>query len=198
MATLSLLPLWAFLYAYAVKPQAEVVEGPLAIGSEVYGGCAGCHGAAGQGGAGRILHQGEVLKTFPNIEDMLNFVYTGSQPFVAAGLAVYGDADREGGGHAPLSYNGNAMPAQGEKWGGGLTDYEVLGVVCHERYAIGGADPKSEQWASEYATWCSPESEIFKALETGGTSFDTVAKDFSMLKEKPHEVGTKPRASTAN
>jgi len=122
MATLSLLPLWAFLYAYAVKPQAEVVEGPLAIGSEVYGGCAGCHGAAGQGGAGRILHQGEVLKTFPHIEDMLNFVYTGSQAYV---------------------------------------------------------------------------SEIFKALETGGTSFDTIAKDFSMLKEKPNEVGTKPRASTA-
>jgi mono/diheme cytochrome c family protein len=103
MATLSLLPLWAFLYAYAVKPQAEVVEGPLAIGSEVYGGCAGCHGAAGQGGAGRILHQGEVLKTFPHIEDMLNFVYTGSQAYVSAGIKQYGDLKREGGAHAPLS-----------------------------------------------------------------------------------------------
>ena len=79
MATLSLLPLWGFLYAIALKPAEKVVEGPLAVGSQVYGGCAGCHGAAGQGGAGRILHQGEVMKTFPHIEDMLNFVYTGSQ-----------------------------------------------------------------------------------------------------------------------
>ena len=198
MATLSLLPLWGFLYAIALKPAEKVVEGPLAVGSQVYGGCAGCHGAAGQGGAGRILHQGEVMKTFPHIEDMLNFVYTGSQAYVAAGIKQYGDPKRAGGAHAPLSYNGNAMPQQGETYGGGLSEAEILGVVCHERYVVGGADPKSKQWAEEYETWCSPESEIFKALETGGTKFDSIAKDFSMMKEKPNEVGTKARASTAN
>lgn len=198
MATLSMLPLWAFLYAYAVKPQAKVVEGPLAVGSQAYGGCAGCHGAAGQGGAGRVLHQGEVMKTFPHIEDMLNFVYTGSQAYVSAGLKQYGSLERAGGARAPLSYNGNAMPQQGETYGGGLSQAEILGVVCHARYEVGGADPKSEQWAEEYETWCSPESEIFKALETGGTSFDTVSKDFSMMKVKPNEVGTKPRVTTAS
>ncbi len=31
MATLSLLPLWAFLYLIALKPQEKTVEGPLAI-----------------------------------------------------------------------------------------------------------------------------------------------------------------------
>ncbi|MEI6743167.1 MAG: hypothetical protein WCL35_05340, partial [bacterium] len=46
MATLSLLPLGGFLYAIALKPAAKVVEGPRAGGSHVYGGCAGCHGAA--------------------------------------------------------------------------------------------------------------------------------------------------------
>jgi hypothetical protein len=141
------------------------------------------------------LHEGEVLKTFPHIEDMLNYVYTGSQPFVSAGLAVYGNPDREGGAHAPLSYNGNAMPAQGESWGGGLTNYEILGVVCHERYAIGGADPKSEQWAAEYATWCSEDSEIFAALESGTVDFDTLAETFSMLETPPREVGTQARPS---
>jgi len=89
------------------------------------------------------------------------------------------------------------MPQQGETYGGGLSQAEILGVVCHVRYGVSGDDPQSEQWAEEDETWCSPESEIFKALETGGTSFDTIAKDFSMLKEKPNEVGTKPRASTA-
>jgi hypothetical protein len=168
MATLSLLPLWAFLYLIALKPQEKEVEGPMAIGATVYGTCAGCHGAAGQGGAGRVFAGGEVLKTFPKIEDMLNFVYTGSQPYVAAGIAYYGDPNREGGGHAPLSYNGNPMPQQGEKAGGGLTEYE---------------------------TWCSPESEIFLALENGSTSFDTIDKDFAMLPKPPRTVGTTARES---
>ncbi|MFZ9773242.1 MAG: hypothetical protein ACO392_04320 [Ilumatobacteraceae bacterium] len=195
MATLSLLPVWAFFYLLAVSPQEREATGPMAIGEAVYGACASCHGAAGQGGAGRVLHEGEVLKTFPHIEDMLNYVYTGSQPFVSAGLAVYGDPAREGGAHAPLSYNGNAMPSQGETWGGGLTNYEILGVVCHERYAIGGADPKSEQWAAEYATWCSEDSEIFAALQSGAVNFDTLADTFSMLETPPREIGTQPRAS---
>lgn len=193
MATLSMLPLWAFLYLISVRPAEREPEGPLAVGAATYGACASCHGANGAGGAGRALYQGEVLKTFPKIEDMLNFVYTGSQPFVSAGLAVYGDPDREGGAHAPLSYNGNAMPAQGEKWGGGLSYAEILGVVCHERYVIGGADPASEEWAEEYETWCSPESEIFAGLESGAASFDTIAETYAMLTNPPAHVGTDPR-----
>jgi hypothetical protein len=138
----------------------------MAVGESVYGSCAGCHGANGEGGAGRALYQGSVLKTFPKIEDMLNFVYAGSQQFVSAGIKVYGDPNREGGAHETLSYNGNPMPQQGEKFGGSLTDAEILGVVCHERYEIGGADPDSEEWKTEYETWCSPESEIFLVSKT--------------------------------
>jgi len=195
MATLSMLPLWAFLYFIAVKPKEATVEGPLAMGAEIYASCSSCHGAAGAGGAGRALHQGEVLKTFPRIEDMLNFVYTGSQAFANAGLEVYGNPDREGGAHAPLAYNGGPMPAQGADAGGGLTDYEILSVVCHERYTIGGADPASEEWAGEYETWCSPESPIFLALESGESSFASIADDFGMLENAPGEVGTEPRPS---
>ena len=135
------------------------------------------------------------MKTFPHIEDMLNFVYNGSQKYAAAEIKTYGDPEREGGAHAPLSYNGNPMPMQGEKAGGALTEAEILSVVCHTRFAIGGADPKSEEWAEEYETWCSPESEIFSGLEAGSTSFDTIEKDFAMLTTKPGAVGTEPRAS---
>ena len=196
MATLSLLPLWAFMYVAALKPQEKVVEGPLAVGAAVYGSCAGCHGAEGQGSrAARELYRGEVLKTFPKIEDMLNFVYTGSQAYATAGLKVYGDPDRAGGAHAPLSYNKNPMPMQGEKAGGALTEAEILGVVCHERYAISGADPKDEKWAAEYEMWCSPESEIFLALENGTSSFETIDKDFSMLTTPPAHVGIEARES---
>lgn len=197
MAGLALLPVWAGLYLVAIQPAKKVVAGPISVGIGQYGSCAGCHGAAGAGGAGRVLYQGEVLKTFPHIEDMLNFVYNGSQKYVADGLKIYGNPQREGGAHAPLSYNGNPMPMQGEKAGGGLTEYEILGVVCHVRYDIAGADPASEEWAKEYETWCSPESEIFKALEGGTTSFDTIEKDFAMLAEKPRAVGTTPRLSIA-
>ena len=193
MAALSLLPFWAFMYLLAVKPQEKTVEGPMAIGEIVYGSCAGCHGANGAGGAGRALYQGEVLKTFPKIEDMLNFVYAGSQQFVAAGIKVYGDPNREGGAHETLSYNGNPMPQQGEKFGGGLTDAEILGVVCHERYEIGGADPESEEWKAEYETWCSPESEIFLGLENGSVNYDNLAETFAALPNPPANVGTDAR-----
>ena len=197
MSALALLPVWGFLYLIAMKPAEKVEAGPISVGTEVYAGCAGCHGAEGAGGAGRILWQGEVLKTFPKIEDMLNFVYNGSQRFVAAGLKIYGNPNREGGAHAPLSYNGNPMPMQGETAGGALTEAEILGVVCHIRYDLSGADPASDMWKAEYETWCSPDSEIFKALETGGTSFNSVDKDFSALENKPGPVGTEPRASIA-
>ena len=197
MATLSLLPVWGFMYFLAIKPPEKVVEGPIAKGIEVWGGCAGCHGGAGQGGAGRVLYQGESLKTFPHIEDMLNFVYTGSQAYVAAGLKVYGNPDREGGAHAPLSYNGNPMPMQGEKAGGALTEAEILAVVCHIRYDLSGADKADEKWAAEYEHWCSSQSEVFKGPEAGTTSFDTVDKDFATLMPAPVAVGTEPRESTA-
>ena len=195
MAGLALLPAWAALYLLALKPAEKVLAGPMSIGATAFGSCAGCHGADGAGGAGRVLYQGEVMKTFPHIEDMLNFVYNGSQKYAAAEIKTYGDPNREGGAHAPLSYNGNPMPMQGEKAGGALTEAEILSVVCHTRYAVGGADPKSEEWAEEYETWCSPESEIFLGLEAGSTSFDTIEKDFAMLATKPGAVGTEPRAS---
>ena len=51
--------------------------------------------------------------------------------------------------------------------GGGLTDYEILAVVCHERYALGGADPTGE-YSAEFTEWCSESSEIFADLEAGG------------------------------
>lgn len=196
MATLSLLPLWALLYVVALTPSEETIEGPLAVGQAVYGSCAGCHGAAGQGGAGRVLHQGEVMKTFPAIEDMLNFVYVGSQKFVAAELAVYGDPDREGGAHAPLAYNGNPMPQQGAKAGGALTEYQILGVVCYTRYQLSGADRSSDEWADEFAAWCAPDSPLFAALQAGETSFDTLHTDFAdLMPLAPRLVGTDARLS---
>lgn len=195
MAALSLLPLWAFIYLLALRPQEKTVEGSLAVGAGVYGTCAGCHGAEGQGGVGRALYQGEVMKTFPKIEDMLNFVYTGSQAYVTEGLAIYGNPDRDGGAHAPLSFNGSPMPQQGEKAGGGLSETQILAVVCYTRYTIGGIDPKSPEWSKEFDRWCAPNSEIFAALAAGTTNFDNLAEIFQGLPDPPVAIGTTPRPS---
>ncbi|MDJ0768530.1 MAG: hypothetical protein QNJ12_07030 [Ilumatobacter sp.] len=171
MAALSILPMWAILYARAVTEQPEEAAGPLGIGAEEYGGCASCHGGAGGGGVGYAFTGGEVLLTFPNIEDMLRYVYFGTGEYNLAGVDSYGDPDREGG--ARVTGERGVMPQQGESVGGGLTDYEILAVVCHERYALGGADPDGE-WAEEFEQWCSEESELFIALENGEQSLATL------------------------
>ena len=161
MATLSLMPLWAFMYVRAVTESPEEVEGPLGLGAEIYSSCASCHGAAGGGGVGYPFSGGEVLETFPNIEDQVRYVYYGTEGYNAAGVEIYGNPDREGGPH--VTGNLGLMPA----FGGQLTQYEIVAVICHERYTLGGADPTSEEWEAEYETWCSEESPVFTAVQGG-------------------------------
>lgn len=161
MATLSLMPVWAFMYVRAVTEPPVVVEGPLGIGTEIYSSCASCHGAEGGGGVGYPFSGGEVLKTFPHIEDQIRYVYYGTEGYNAADVEIYGNPEREGGPH--VTGNRGVMPA----FGGQLTQYEIVAVVCHERYDLGGADPTSEEYAEEYETWCSEESAVFAELEAG-------------------------------
>jgi mono/diheme cytochrome c family protein len=161
MATLSLMPVWAFMYVRAVTEPPEVVEGPIGIGAEIYSSCASCHGAEGGGGVGYPFASGEVLKTFPHIEDQIRYVFYGTEGYNAADVEIYGNPDREGGPH--VTGNLGVMPA----FGGQLTQYEIVSVVCHERYTLGGADPTSEEYAEEYETWCSEESPVFAELEAG-------------------------------
>ena len=61
------------------------------------------------------------------------------------------------------------MPGQGSTAGGDLTDEEILAVVCHERYTLGGADPTGDEYLEEYEDWCSDEAPTFVALEAGAT-----------------------------
>ena len=187
MMTLALLPVWGLMYARSLTETEKVVAGPIGDGTEVYGGCASCHGGAGEGGVGRKLSDGEVMKTFPHIEDMLNLIYTGSKAYEDDGVGPYGDASR---GH--LKYNNAYMPAQGESYGGALTYAEILAVTCHERYDLGGADEASPEYAEEFEKWCSPESEIYAGLEDGSLTFDNLHEEV----EGVLLVGTAPRPGT--
>ena len=86
MAALCLLPVWGFMYVRSVTDQAKAASGPLGVGAEVYGSCASCHGATGGGGVGYPFTNGEVLATFPHIEDQLRFVYYGTANYNMAGV----------------------------------------------------------------------------------------------------------------
>lgn len=169
MAALSILPLWAFMYARALTEQPVEAAGPLGEGEEVYGNCASCHGGGGGGGQGYAFTDGEVLETFPNIEDQLRFVYFGTEAYNIAGVTSYGNPEREGGEHITGALG--PMPGWGEGAGGDLTDEEILAVVCHERFTLGGADAAGDH-AEEFEEWCSEESEIFTDLASGGLLAD--------------------------
>jgi mono/diheme cytochrome c family protein len=129
LPVVALLPLWAFLYVGTLSEPETEAEGQLALGAEIYTQCAGCHGANGGGGAGRQLSDGEVLLTFPGIDEQLEFVAVGSAGFRGE---PYGNPERPGGAHIGGEY-GN-MPA----FLGTLTDEELLAVIRHERESIGG------------------------------------------------------------
>jgi mono/diheme cytochrome c family protein len=190
-ATLSTLPLWAFMYVRALTPAAERIAGPLGDGAtEFTGGCASCHGSKGEGGVGYQFSQGEVLKTFPRIEDQLRWVYAGTDAYVTAGVDIYGDPKRAGGPHVARAKG--TMPQQGEKYGGGLTDAQILAVVCHERFTLGGADPLGAN-ETEFTNWCAEDSPAWTALEDGSATFE----DIDTKVPGAIKVGTDPVAGSS-
>ncbi len=158
MATLSLMPVWGFMYIRALTDGHSEVEGPLGEGAAVYGNCASCHGGGGGGGVGYPFVEGAVLETFPHIEDQIRYVYYGTEQYNIAGVEVYGSPERDGGPH--ITGEQGVMPG----FNGQLSQEEIVAVVCHERYTLGGADPTSEEYAAEYEAWCSPEAPVFEAI----------------------------------
>jgi mono/diheme cytochrome c family protein len=127
-AVLAFLPFWALLYANVLEVSEAEVEGPLALGEEVFtsAGCSGCHGASGGGGIGPQLSGGEVLATFPDMAAQIEFVRSGSTRGEA-----YGDPGRAGGQHVGTG----GMPSFDS-----LSDEELSAVVCHERVTLSGGE----------------------------------------------------------
>ena len=168
MITLSILPVWMFMYLKALTPEEAKAVGPLGAGATTYSGvCAGCHGGSGEGGVGYPFAEGEVIKTFPHIEDQLRYVYFGTAGYQSAGVEIYGDPNREGGAHVAGARG--PMPAQG----GALTDVEILNAVCHERYTAAGLEQ-----GEEFEKWCSEDSEIHAALAAGTSTLANLHETF--------------------
>jgi mono/diheme cytochrome c family protein len=97
----------------------------LAEGETIYvATCAGCHGAAGGGGAGPALNG--VLNTFGSCADHAHWVQVGSGGFQAAGETTYGDTNKQ--------IKGGMPPHPG------LSDEQLASVVSFERVRFGGAE----------------------------------------------------------
>lgn len=135
------LPIWAISYGGTM--QQPVTEDPLLIEGELFyaeAGCAGCHGAAGGGGTGYQLSDGEVLETFPAAIDHMAHVARGS---AAIAGQEYG-AVREDGARR-VSGSLGQMPAQL----GQISTVELEMIVFHERAILSGEDtsqPGYEEW----------------------------------------------------
>jgi mono/diheme cytochrome c family protein len=124
MPVIAVLPVFGFFYAQAFQtPPVEAPKDPLVLGAEIYRskGCAGCHGATGEGGTGPALAGGQAVLTFPDEADHKSWVKTGSAPFAGQ---PYGDPKRIGGQHRAIG----GMPAFGS-----LSQEELDAIVQYER-----------------------------------------------------------------
>lgn len=139
MPVLAGLIFWVPMYIGTLE-EPPVEGGPLVAGEALYSSCAGCHSPDGSGGTGRQLNGGEVLLTFPDWRDQVEFVAQGTAGFDGE---VYGDPDRPGGAHVGGSF-GN-MPPQGATYGGAYSRLEILEVVLYTRIEFGGEVPEESE-----------------------------------------------------
>jgi mono/diheme cytochrome c family protein len=146
LPVLGILPLWALIYAGTLVAHEPGITDPvLQTGQTVYNAqCAACHGATGAGGTGRQLNGGNVLLTFSDPQQHIEWVTNGSP---AAGTP-YGDPARPGGQHISQSDGYGKMPA----FGSALTPEEIVAVVRYEREIIGGEDSTTAALATGEGT----------------------------------------------
>ena len=188
---LALLPIWLFLFVNAMTKQPKQVVGPLAAGQTVYARCASCHSADGSGGVGYPLYAGEARKSFPNLVDQIRFVYNGTAGYRGK---AYTPPDRTGGAH--IGGVKGVMPFWGGKstsGSGELTDAEILGVICHERFGLSSVDDETK-YAAEFTSWCSADSPNWTAVEDGG--FDAIKLDVSTAVAIPSPAAVATPAAT--
>jgi len=131
-ALLAAMPLWAFMYVYAIDQPPAGANDPIALGAEVFTPCAGCHGAAGAGTAtGQKLSDGHVIETFADPLDMVHWIGYGT----AEGThpdGTYGDVNRQ-----PLT---GGMAG----WRDRLSTEEIAAVVIYIRQELSGGDPAED------------------------------------------------------
>tara|TARA_B100000953_G_scaffold172768_1_gene142361 strand:+ start:482 stop:1297 length:816 start_codon:yes stop_codon:yes gene_type:complete len=172
------LPIWAFMIWGTLEEPSSHEEGPIAAGGEIYNQCATCHGAGGGGGVGYQLNEGEVVKTFPDVESHIAWVVNGSS---AAGTP-YGDPMREDSQR--ISQAQGVMPGFAS-----LDSLQILEVVLYERVTHGLQSPESLE---AYVIWA--ESGDLPVWEAGvypqliASSFDEFLESNAEAEEAYEEA----------
>ena len=123
------LPVWGYAYAGTLEPPTSEELTAFDAGGEVYGQCASCHGAGGEGVSGPALNT--VTETFPDPTTHAQWIFLGSTDWQAEVGDTYGATDKPVGG---------GMPG----WGSALTPEELMEVVIYERVAFSEVDAVAE------------------------------------------------------
>ncbi|MDG2112038.1 MAG: c-type cytochrome [Actinomycetota bacterium] len=162
MPIIFFLPLWAFVYVKLTEPPPPNITA-LTEGATTYAAqCASCHQGDGSGtdggGIGRPLYNGEVLATFPALdESMITWLETGT-----AGIGngnPYGDPGRAGGAQIAGEL-GAAMPAFGES----LSEHQIYSVARYIRESLSGEELSEAEIAERDAEWIA----LGGGADTGG------------------------------
>lgn len=182
-SVLALLPLWAFIYIFAVRPAPTGETDPLVIGEEVYvANCQSCHQADGSGvttgGSGQQLNDGHAIQTFKDPLGMVHWLAFGATGG-ARDDGTYGDLDRPGG---PMEVGtlGGVMP----NFDTTLSHEELAAVTIFIREEFGGDlyDPEAEQGFTVEGFEADPEGlatqvdEVIALGEGGEPALDTVTR----------------------
>ena len=168
-ATLSTLPLWAFMYVRALTPSADAIAGPLGDGATVYTGCSSCHGSRRRGWRRLPVLAGRGAQDVPAHRGPAALGRTPAPRRTSRpGVEIYGDPNRAGGAH--IAKAKGVMPAQA----GQLTEAQILAVVCHERFTLGRRRPDRCRTTTEFDKWCAEDSPAWTALEDGSVTFDNI------------------------
>ena len=180
---LALLPLWAFIYIFAIRPAPTGETDPLVIGKEVYtANCQSCHQADGSGattgGSGQQLNEGHTLLTFKDPLSMAHWIAFGATGG-ARDDGTYGDLDRPGGA-MNVGTLGGVMP----NFDKALTPEELAAVVIYVREEFGGDayDAEAEQGFTVDGFEADPEGiakqveDVIALGEGGDPALDTVTR----------------------
>lgn len=175
-ALLASLPLWAFMYVFAIAEPPAGENDPIAIGGAVYSAnCAGCHGGAGAGTAtGQQLSDGQVIDTFADPLSMVHWIGFGYEDG-ARDDGTYGDLTRPGGPRNVADVGGN-MAA----WRDQLSVEEMTAVVIYIRQELAGGDPaedpnfNAEQFAADPLALEAMVEAVYELGPTGDPDLSTI------------------------
>ena len=182
------LPLWAFMYVRVAHPSRRSHRRPARRRRRgVQRAAPAATAATGEGGVGHAVRRRRGPQDVPPHRGPAALrVLRHRRVRLGRGRDLRRPAPRR-----RRSPDQGARRHAGGQGGGALTDAEILAVVCHERYTLGGADPTERRTSTEYEKWCAPRRRSSPALEDGIAPRSTNIDDRRRRRAIDHTVGNR-------